>query len=104
MSWANPPTMTNSMSASQRRCRRRLRSVTELPPHSFEFEREVQRFLVLDGPLLMAIGQARVHEAQVKTCFLSVLDCGTRRRHYVPLRARGGHGDLPAAGFEPATP
>lgn len=46
---ANPPTIMNSISASLRRCRRRLRSLTELPPDSFKFEREVQCFLVLVG-------------------------------------------------------
>jgi hypothetical protein len=76
---ANPPTMMNSISASQRRCRRRLRSVTELAPHPFEFKRKVQCFLVLKGSLLVAIGQARIHETQVETCFLGILDCRAGR-------------------------
>lgn len=38
--------------------------------HSFEFERKVQRFLVSDGPLLVAIRQACVRETQVETRFL----------------------------------
>jgi hypothetical protein len=96
--------MMNSISASQRRWRRRLRSVTELPSHPLEFERKIQSFLMLNGPLLVAIRQAGVHQAQIETCFLGILDCGTGRWHgRIPLRASGGYGDLPAEGFEPPT-
>jgi hypothetical protein len=68
-----PADDVNSISASQRRCRRRLRSVTELPPQPFEFEREIQGFLMLKSALLVAISQARIHQAQVEARFFRIL-------------------------------
>lgn len=73
-----------SISASHSRFRSRLRWVTELLPHPFEFQREVQRLLVLYGPLLVAMAKARVDETQVKTRCLRIFDwragCVTQER------------------------
>src|SRR5688572_10642617 len=66
----NPPTMTNSISASLRRWSSRLISITQLPASSFQFQRQRQRLLMLYGTLLRRAAQALVDEAQIETCQL----------------------------------
>ena len=44
-----------------------MSSVTQLSANSFQFERERQRFLMLNGALLVGASQAFLGEAEVET-------------------------------------
>ncbi len=48
-----PPTMTNSISASNSRCSSRLSSFTKVPAYSFQFQRECECLLMLKRTLFV---------------------------------------------------
>jgi hypothetical protein len=64
---AKPPTITKSISASHRRCNKRLISFTELFADSFQFERQVQRLLVLDRALLDRLASIKLRSTPARS-------------------------------------
>ena len=78
---ANPPTMTNAISASHSRSISRFRSFTQLPAGRFQLERQIQCFLVLPRTLVVREAQALVYERQVEARAFSLFDGDRMSRH-----------------------
>ena len=85
---ATPPTTTNSMPASLRRCSRLLSSLTHLPARQLCHQHAFQRRLVLQQPLFRGEAQAGLDETEVESGLLCALDgCHAGKVHRLAVRS-----------------